>query len=111
MPLLLYFGYATVGKALEIYSLRQEAGRIRQEVETLKARNALLQQQKGYLEAEGYVERVAREELDLVRPGETSVVVLLPSVEGAGGAGSLQGVEGQDQRPYWRRWWDLFFGD
>lgn len=52
-----------------------------------------------------FIERVAREKLGLIKPGET--VVILAS-EATRSADPIK--EPQDERkPSWRLWWELFF--
>ncbi|MBI3976944.1 MAG: septum formation initiator family protein [Chloroflexi bacterium] len=79
IPLLVLLAFSAGRKVIEMVALRQEATELRQEIDLLKARNTELRQQVEYLRSDRYVERVAREELGLVKPGDTPVVVLVPT--------------------------------
>lgn len=74
---LLVFGYAAVSYTtgfLEIWRLRQEIQRVELEIAATKTRNEQLRHELAYLQSDEYIEKVAREELGLVRPGETPVI-------------------------------------
>lgn len=78
LPLIVFLAFSAGRKVLETFALKQEAAVIQQEIEDLRARNAELRQQIEYLRSDAYVERIAREELDLVRPGDVSFIVTSP---------------------------------
>lgn len=61
-----------------IWRLEREIARVRAELQRLEAENAALQAQLSYMQSDEYIEKVAREELGLVMPGETAVVVAAP---------------------------------
>ena len=111
LAVLLYLGVAAVGKAVQIYRLDQEERQIRGEIEELKARNEALQKQVEYLKSEAYVEKVAREELNLIKKGETAVIVLSP--EGSAATAEKRPSENKEsrQQPNWQRWWQFLFGE
>lgn len=112
VPLLIYVVGAAGLKALEAYQLRQDADRLRREIVELQTRNADLRRQIEYLRTDAYVEKAAREELHLVKPGETATVMvgppdlepgpLLASVARGGDTPT------RDVRPTWRRWQEFF---
>ncbi len=79
LPLVAYLGFSAAKKGLEAYSLWRQADALRGEIEQLKARNAELRQQIEYLRSDTYVEKVAREELDMVKPGDVPIVVVYPT--------------------------------
>jgi len=107
LPFAIYFGLATAGKALQTYRYQQQEHRLRQEVGEMEARYQALAELKGYLESDAYLERAAREELGLVKPGETEVVIIAPSPASSGER--VPTPEGENPRPPWRQWWDFFF--
>ncbi len=76
----------------------QDAG---ERVLALKTSNEHLRQNLSYYRSEEFVEREARNKLNLVRPGE--VVVLLPSPSPQLKVQSVESVSN------WRKWWRLFF--
>ena len=111
VPFLVYFGFASVGKAWEAYQLKQEEKRLRQEIEELQTHNAGLQQQKEYAQSEVFIEYEARQ-MGMIKPGETAVIVVTPPESEE----SVDRVASPDRQaevllPNWRRWWNLFFGE
>lgn len=112
IPLLAYLSVGTARKALEVYQLNQQASRIRQEIAQLKDRNAELRRQMEYLQSPEYVEKVAREQLNLVQPGDTPLVLVYPREKEP--APQPTPVPTQKQTapsPNWQRWWGFFFGE
>ncbi|MBI2910478.1 MAG: septum formation initiator family protein [Chloroflexi bacterium] len=111
IPILLYFGLGTGSWALREYQQRQEEARLKQEIEAQRAKYDVLKAQKEYLQSDEYIEKVAREDLNLIKVGERAVVVLAPSpVAGAAEEASPKARK-TEPRPNWQRWWDLFFSD
>ncbi|MDP2663041.1 MAG: septum formation initiator family protein [Dehalococcoidia bacterium] len=113
IPLLAYLSFSTAKKAMEVYQLNQQAASIRQDIAQLKDRNAELRRQMEYVQSPGYVEKVAREQLNLVKPDDIPLVLVSPLVKVASSAPSPspQPARPQDIPPNWKRWWNLFFGD
>ncbi len=62
----------------QVVDQRAEIGEARDQLAVLVAENATLTQQVAALETPIEVERIAREKLGYVRPGETAYVVLAP---------------------------------
>ena len=111
VPLLLYFGLGTGSWALREYQQRQEETRLKQEIATERAKYDALKAQKDYLQSDEYVEKAAREELNLIKTGERAVVVLAPPSQPGALNEAGQKPRKAEARPNWQRWWDLFFGD
>lgn len=112
IPLLAYLSFTTARKALEVYQLNQQASVIRQEVAQLRDRNAELRRQMEYLQSPEYVERAAREQLNLVRPGDIPLVVVSPAgKEPSAEAASAPSQAWPETIPNWQRWWNYFFGE
>jgi cell division protein FtsB len=65
----------------QVVDQRSEIGEARDHLAALVAENATLTQQVAALETPIEVERIAREKLGFVRPGETAYVVIAPEVE------------------------------
>lgn len=65
----------------QVVDQRTEIGEARDHLAVLVAENATLTQQVGALETPIEVERIAREKLGYVRPGETAYVVIAPEAE------------------------------
>lgn len=66
------------GKAMQGYEMRQEAKAVEQQVDQLKRENRELATELEYYKSDQYIEKVAREELGLVRPGDVPVVIISP---------------------------------
>ncbi len=110
IPLVAYFGLAAGQKAIEVYRLNQEAALVRAETEALKEENARLLKQVEYLKSDAYVEKIAREQLNLIKPGDKPVVVLAPEGRKDNGDRTQLTVENATDKPNWLRWWEFFFG-
>lgn len=97
---------------MEVYQLNQQASGIRQDIAQLKDRNTELRRQTEYLQSPEYVERVAREQLGLVRPDDIALVLVSPSVrEVPPEAPPVPSKAPSKTLPNWERWWSFFFGD
>ncbi len=64
---------------LTTYRLRREAARLDREVQTLRRENAQLREEIRRLHTPEYIERLAREQLGLVKPGEIPVILIRPT--------------------------------
>lgn len=67
----------------QVVDQRTEIKQARDQLAMLVAENATLTQQVGALETPIEIERIAREKLGYVRPGETAFVVIAPEAEEA----------------------------
>ena len=76
-----YFVAGGVLNAIRAHQLRQEEARLQADIGDLEGRYERLLALKDYLNSEEYIEAVAREQLGLVRKGETGFVAIstLPS--------------------------------
>ena len=99
-------------KALDNYRNQRQVEWLRQQVDREGVTNDELRGRLLYVSSDGYVERIARERLKLVEPGETAVVVGLQPVESA--AELQEGLDNEsvqgESRPYWQQWADLLLG-
>jgi cell division protein FtsB len=78
-------------------------------LEALREENRRLEHQVSALQTTEEVERLAREEFGLVRPGEIGYVAV-PGPGGDGGDLSLIVDEPMEERPWWRTVWDFLTG-
>lgn len=79
--------YMTVSYAtgfIQIWRVKNEIARVRAQIEAIEAHNQALREELAYLQSDEYIEKVAREELGLVMPGETAVIIA-PSAPGEPG--------------------------
>lgn len=83
----LYMSISYVTGFLQIWRVQKEIARVRAQIEAIEAHNQALREELAYLESDEYIEKVAREELGLVMPGETAVILSAPEREEAGVTG------------------------
>jgi cell division protein FtsB len=69
-----YFIYLTIGQQSQLASIRHETQSTRIQLQQLQQTNAALNEERNALHDPKYVEKVAREELGLVKPGEIPYV-------------------------------------
>jgi len=63
---------------LEVYRLNREAARLAGLKRSLQEQNAILREEMKLLHTPRYVEKIAREQLGLVKPGEMAVLIVRP---------------------------------
>jgi len=102
------------GAYWDTYQIRREASRLVRERDELRKQNVQLREEIRLLNTPEYIERIAREQLGLVKPGEVAVILVAPSPAPAGtdlnGSGSRLGSERQktpepQSEPWWTRLW------
>lgn len=71
-----YFLVTGATSALRSSQLSDQQDRLRAEITDLQQRFERLEALREYLDSDEYIEAVAREQLGLVREGETSIVVI-----------------------------------
>lgn len=92
----------------DILRLLKTGDRVQQtqlRVEELEKENLELRGLKEYYQSEEFIEEQARNKLNLVREGET-IVILPPNVEELIG---WKEEEKPQEVPNWKKWWRLFF--
>lgn len=101
-----YLSVATVSRGYQLYQLKLEGARLGKDIAALRTRQEALVLEKTSVTSDAFVEKVAREELNLIKPGEIAVIVLSPQYPPT----SERKREASTMPlPNWRRWWDLFF--
>jgi cell division protein FtsL len=81
LVLLVSVTYAFGSSFLQVYRLRREAARLEQVKQDLTEQGAQLREEIKMLHTPGYVERIAREQLGLVKPGEVALLIVRPKAE------------------------------
>jgi cell division protein FtsL len=109
VPLLLYALFATGQKAIDNYRLNQQADDLRVEVVELRSQNIQLQQEIIDARTDASVEKIAREQLGLVKPGDNALIVDPPAGAPPSAAPAPSPTPPADPPPA-QQWWDLFFG-
>jgi cell division protein DivIC len=74
---------ATAQRAVEGYAMGRQVESMRREVGDLRQQNLELQARITRYRSDSYVERIAREELNLVRPGDVPVIIIAPTPQPA----------------------------
>lgn len=65
-----YFIYTLAGQQFDLYAINKEKDAARQKLEQLEQANIHLNEERSRLAKPSYIEKIAREELGLVKPGE-----------------------------------------
>jgi len=106
--LLIFLLLAVISLSQNIINLINRGLVLEQEktdLEALKKEKQRLEAEFDYMKTNGFLEKEARDNLGLVRKGET--VVILPSESGNGGNEAQQG--NNQVISNWKQWWQLFF--
>lgn|SRR5690625_1774688 len=87
-------GSAFVHQGWKAWQLRTQIAQAEQKLEAIYGKTQDLREEYAYLQSEAYIEEAARQELGLVMPGETAVIM----VE-AGNDGDVERREGANRTP------------
>jgi len=95
------------GAYWDTYQIKREAARLVRERDDLRRQNAQLREEIRLLNTPEYVERIAREQLGLVKPGEVAVILVAPSPTPAEPAvnGGAPKPSAPLPDPWWARLW------
>jgi len=99
-------------KALDNYQIQQQVDWLSEQVALEQQTNEELQQELSDVSSDAYVEKIARERLKLVKPGEVAVVVIQQPTDASASAteGSQAHATEGESLPYWQQWADLLLG-
>ena len=99
-------------KALDSYHVDRQVEWLREQVAVEEQENEALQTRLEYVQSDAYVEKIARERLKMVKPGESAVVVVPLTSEPSAVASEQPVSDAPDDepKPYWQQWADLLFG-
>ena len=89
---------------------RRSVALAEEKLSALRAENAHLEDQVAALQTDEEVERLAREQFGLVRPGEIAYVVVAPPGEEEAAAVPEPTLEESGGQPWWRDVWDFLTG-
>jgi len=90
---------------LDLYALNREAARLGTLKQNLQKQNAVLREEMKLLQTPAYIEKLAREQLGLVRPGEIAILIVRPPAPPP--PPSPARIQ-QDNRPALQRLWQAF---
>ena len=97
---LLALAVAYGGAYWDEYQLGREADRLARELEQLRRQNMQLREEIRLLNTPEYIERLAREQLGLVKPGEIAVILVQPTPAPA----PIPAAPEPAVEPWWSRW-------
>ncbi|GEM_PF-3400358 len=109
LAVLLFYGFAVAQRAVHTFELRQEAVGLQHDIDNLTTRRTALANERKGLQDGTDVETIARHELNLIKSGETAVVVL-PSQAAIDRARQPAPAQPQQQPPFWQVWWRALIG-
>lgn len=89
--------------SLRIASMEEAKAKLIAEQEKLK-------QEEEYVQSPYYLEKVARDELHLSKPGETVVIVPEGQLTDQGPA-DAKAMAGEGEKANWRKWWEVLSGN
>ena len=69
-----YFLFLAVGQQFELYTIQQETLSLKDRINELEHSNRFLTEEKIRLNSSSHVEKIAREQLGLVKPGEVPYI-------------------------------------
>src|SRR5690554_6540374 len=72
--LVLFAAYRFYLNQREVRQIKREIARIEQELKEVERRKKELEEELGHIDDPAYIEKIAREELGLVKPGELLLV-------------------------------------
>lgn len=78
LSLVLYFAYSSSKQVQLALELRAKLDRVNKEIAATQQRTEELRREIEYLKSDAYIEKVAREELGLVKPGE---IIFMPAAK------------------------------
>jgi cell division protein DivIC len=93
--IVVYFLFIFAGSRFRAQQVSSQRSQLEQEIGSMQSRYDQLQSLESYLQSDAYVEKVAREQLGLVNPGETGIVIVPTQPSPTPVAGSASG-----------NWWD-----
>jgi cell division protein DivIC len=91
--IVVYFLFIFMGSRLRAGQVNGQRSQLQQEINSMQSRYDQLQSVEQYLQSDAYVEKTAREQLGLVNPGESGIVIIPSQPSPTPGANSTN-------------WWD-----
>lgn len=94
----------------QLIAERRSVTQAQETLAALRAENERLAAEVEALETDEEVERLAREQFGLVRPGEASFVVVAPPGEEAAASDPEPTLDDPGEQPWWRDVWSFLTG-
>jgi len=95
----------------EMVSQQRQIDRAQEQLAALEGENGTLAEDIEMLGTDAEIERIAREQYGLVRPGEIAYVVVTPDKSVVVTAPQEDPIVRSDQHPWWKRAWDFVAGN
>lgn len=110
LPMVAYATYSVANRWYQSYLLALEEADIRREIETLREQNLRLQAELVYTRGDQYVEKIAREQLNLVKPGDRALILIGPPGESPSQTSPRREAAPPAEKPGWRKMLEPIFG-
>ena len=110
LPALAYGGYSIADRWYQSYVLAEEEAQLRREIAQLRLENLRLQGELTYARSDQYIESVAREQLNLVRPGDRAILLVGPPRRSTPEPTPRREATPVAERSPWRKLLDPIFG-
>lgn len=113
VPLLVYGAYSIGDRWYQNFILTRQEEAIRADVLQLREENLRLQRELNFARSDAGIEKVAREQLGLIRPGDTAIQLVGPQGGQAAPAPARPAAAQpapNPERPGWLRFLDGLFG-
>ena len=110
LPMLAYATYSIADRWYQSYVLALEEAEIRREIEALREQNLRLQADLVYTRSDRYVEKIAREQLNLVKPGDRALILVGPQGTTTRQAAPRREAAPPREKPGWRKLLEPIFG-
>jgi cell division protein FtsB len=109
LPAIAYAGYSVTERWYQGFLLSLEEQGLRREIALLREANVRLQAELTLARSDAQVEKIAREQLNLVKLGDRPIVLVGPTAAPRDEAAGLRQAPSTLDRPAWRRLLDALF--
>jgi len=110
LPMLAYATYSIADRWYQSYVLALEEAETRREIEALRDQNLRLQADLVHTRGDQYVEKIAREQLNLVKPGDRAIILVGPAGTSTPQSPPRREVPPPAEKPGWRKLLEPIFG-
>lgn len=110
VPFVAYTLYSVADRSVQTYRLSRQVAIARAEVETERQENLRLQRALAEARSDAHIEGIARQELNLVKPGDRAVVLTGATPPPTPTPSAASTLPPADPAPGWLRWLLRFFG-
>jgi cell division protein FtsB len=109
LPAVGYAGYSVTDRWYQGYLLGLEEQGLRREIELLREANLRLQADVTLARSDAQIEKIAREQLNLVKPGDRPILLVGPTAAQLDEDAGQRAAPSMPERPAWRRLLDAIF--